>query len=365
MRERYYIHLGGDALFSEGGILKATVYHGPGDVRVEDVPDAGLRNSTDAVVRVTHACICGSDLWFYRGYWDWDSGYRCGHEFMGIVEDVGSEVSGVSVGDRVIAPFTYSDGNCEFCRKGLHTSCVHGGGWGGADNDGGQAEAVRVPHADGTLVRLPESIANDETLLRAALPLTDVMATGHHAAVAAGVEAGSTVAVIGDGAVGLCAVLAATRLGAERVIMLGHHEERIRIAASFGATDVVRSRGEEAVNEIRQMTGGGARHVLEAVGNKSAIDTAVGAVRPGGAIGYVGVPHDANELDRPSLFFGNVTLAGGVAPARAYIPELLEDVVSGKLDPSPVFDRTVDLAGVPEGYAAMDGRSAIKAMVRP
>ncbi len=223
---------------------------------------------------------------------------------------------------------------------------------------------MRVPHADGTLVRLPDSIANDEALLQAALPLTDVMATGHHAAVAAGVEAGSTVAVVGDGAVGLCAVLAASRLGAERVIMLGHHEERIRIATSFGATDVVRSRGEDAINEVREMTGGGARHVLEAVGNKSAIDTAVGAVRPGGAIGYVGVPHDANEIDRPSLFFNNITLAGGVAPARAYIPELLEDVVAGSLDPSPVFDKTVDLAGVPEGYAAMDGRSAIKAMVR-
>lgn len=345
--------------------MKATVYHAPGDVRVEEVPDARIKEPTDAVVRVTHACICGSDLWFYRGYWDWDAGYRCGHEWMGVVEEVGSEVSRVKVGDRVIAPFTYSDGSCEFCQKGLHTSCVHGGGWGGADNDGGQAEAVRAPHADGTLVRLPESLENDERLLKATLPLTDVMATGHHAAVAAGVRAGSTVAVVGDGAVGLCAVLAGRRLNAERVIMLGHHEERIEIARGFGATDVVRTRGAEAAAEVKEMTGGGAHHVLEAVGNKSAIDTAVGAVRAGGAIGYVGVPHDANEIDRPSLFFDNVTLAGGVAPARAYIPELLEDVLAGRLDPSPVLDMTVDLDSVPDGYAAMDGRRAIKTMVRP
>lgn len=232
--------------------MKATVYHAPGDVRVEEVPDARIQEPTDAVVRVTHACICGSDLWFYRGYWDWEAGYRCGHEWMGVVEEVGSEVSGVKVGDRVIAPFTYSDGSCEFCQKGLHTSCVHGGGWGGADNDGGQAEAVRAPHADGTLIRLPESLENDEGLLKAALPLTDVMATGHHAAVAAGVRPGSMVAVVGDGAVGLCAVLAARRLNAERVIMLGHHEERIEIARGFGATDVVRTRGEEAAAEVKE-----------------------------------------------------------------------------------------------------------------
>lgn len=345
--------------------MKATVFHAPGDVRVENVPDAGIQQTTDAVVRVTHACVCGSDLWFYRGYWDWDAGYRCGHEWMGVVEEVGSDVSTVKPGDRVIAPFTYSDGNCEFCQKGLHTSCVHGGGWGGADNDGGQAEAVRAPHADGTLVKLPNSIGNDEDLLKAALPLTDVMATGHHAAISAGVRAGSTVAVVGDGAVGLCAVLAAQRLGADRIIMLGHHEERIKIATGFGATDVVRARGEEAVSQVQEMTDGGANYVLEAVGNKGAIDTAIGAVRAGGSIGYVGVPVDANEIDRASLFFRNVRLSGGVAPARAYIPELLEDVVAGKLDPSPVLDKTVDLDGVPEGYAEMDGRTAIKVMVRP
>lgn len=349
----------------EGDVLRATVYHAPGDVRVENVPDAGIQQPTDAVVRITHACICGSDLWFYRGFWDWETGYRCGHEWMGVVEEVGSEVTTVKPGDRVISPFTYSDGSCEFCQRGLHTSCIHGGGWGGADNDGGQAEAVRAPHADGTLVRLPDSFENDEGLLKAALPLTDVMATGHHAAVAAGVQAGSTVAVVGDGAVGLCAVLAARRLNAGRIIMLGHHEERIKIASLFGATDVVHSRGEEAAAEVKEMTGGGAKYVLEAVGNKGAIDTAIGAVRAGGAIGYVGVPVDANEIDRPSLFFHNVTLAGGVAPARAYIPELLEDVVAGTLDPSPVLNQTVDLDGVPEGYAAMDGRTAIKTMVRP
>jgi threonine dehydrogenase-like Zn-dependent dehydrogenase len=212
---------------------------------------------------------------------------------------------------------------------------------------------------------LPESLENDEALLKATLPLTDVMATGHHAAIAAGVRAGSTVAVVGDGAVGLCAVLASSRLGADRIIVLGHHEGRIKIATDFGATDVVRSRGEEAATEVKEMTSGGAQHVLEAVGNKDAIDTAIGAARAGGAIGCVGLPQDVNEIDRASLFFGNVTLAGGIAPARAYIPELLKNVVAGSLDPSHVLDMTVDLDGVPDGYAAMDGRSAIKAMVRP
>lgn len=342
--------------------MKATVYHAPGDVRVEEVPDSKIEEPTDAVVRITHACVCGSDLWFYRGHWDWETGYRCGHEWMGVVEDVGSEVRNVKPGDRVIAPFTYSDGSCEFCEKDLQTSCIHGGAFGGADSDGGQAEAIRCQQADGTLLKLPDSVEGDDGLLKSILPLTDVMSTGHHAAVSAGVQSGDTVAVVGDGAVGLCGVLAASRLGAGRIIMLGHHEERLEIASKFGATDIVRPRGEEAVNEVMELTNGGAPKVLEAVGNKGSMETAISAARPGGNIGYVGVPSEEISLQIP--FFNNVTLAGGVAPARAYIPELLEDVIAGKIDPSPIFDNTYNLDEVPEGYAAMDERRTIKAMVQ-
>ena len=346
--------------------MRATVYYGPGDVRVENVPDPAIKQPTDAVVRVTHACICGSDLWFYRGQDDWQPGWRTGHEWMGIVEEVGSEVRTMKRGDRVLAPFAFSDGTCEFCTKGLQTSCVHGGFWGGKANDGGQAEAVRAPFADGTLVVVPNSAENDDALLTAILPLTDVMATGHHAAVSARTRRGGTVAVVGDGAVGLCGVLAARRLGAERIIILGRHDNRLEIARHFGATDVVSSRDQQAVDEVIEMTKGGAESVLECVGAQPAMDTALGIVRPGGAVGYVGVPHGSSEaVDLQRMFMSNITLSGGVAPARAYIPELLADVVAGTLDPSPVLDLTVDLNGVPSGYAAMDGREAIKVMVRP
>ncbi|MBV8884925.1 MAG: zinc-dependent alcohol dehydrogenase family protein [Chroococcidiopsidaceae cyanobacterium CP_BM_RX_35] len=345
--------------------MRATVYYGKGDVRVENVPDPEIQQPTDAIVRITHACICGSDLWFYRGLDDWQPGWRTGHEWMGIVEAVGSEVRTVKKGDRVLAPFAFSDGTCEFCSKGLQTSCVHGGFWGGKGNDGGQAEAVRAPFADGTLVAIPPSVENDDTILTAILPLTDVMSTGHHAAVSAGVQQGKTVAVVGDGAVGLCGVLAARRLGAERIIILGRHDKRLELARLFGATDVVKSRGDQAVAEVLEMTKGGAESVLECVGAQSAMDTALGIVRPGGAVGYVGVPHGSGEaVDLTRMFGSNITLRGGVAPARAYIPELLADVVAGKLDPSPVLDLTIDLNGVPSGYAAMDERKAIKAMVK-
>jgi threonine dehydrogenase-like Zn-dependent dehydrogenase len=344
--------------------VKATVYHAPADVRVETVPDPSLQQPTDAIVRVTHACICGSDLWFYRGEAKWEAGWRTGHEFMGVVEAVGASVTTVKVGDRVLAPFAYSDGTCEFCRKNLQTSCLHGDFWGGAHDDGGQGEAVRCPLADGTLVKIPDNAANDERLLAAILPLTDVMGTGHHAALSAGVKPGMTVAVIGDGAVGLCGVLAAKRLGAERIIAFGRHESRLTIAKRFGATDVVSERGEEAVARVIEMTGGGPQAVPECVGNEGSMQMATGMARPGSTVGFVGVPYGADKgLNLKRMFGENVALRGGVAPVRAYIPELLADVLAGKLDPSPVFDRTVDLAGVPGGYAAMDGRSAIKVMV--
>ncbi len=342
--------------------MKATIFHAPGDVRVERVPDPKIQQQTDAVVRITHACICGSDLWFYRGLTEFKPGWRIGHEWMGIVEEVGPAVRTVKKGDRVIAPFTFSDGTCEFCRKGLQTSCTHGGVW-GMEQDGGQAEMIRAPLADGTLVALPPETENDAALLKAILPLTDVMGTGHHAAVSAGVREGLTAAVVGDGAVGLCGVLAARRLGAERIIILGHQPARLELARRFGATDIVSNRGEEAVRQVIEMTQGGADAVLECVGTGDAMNAAVGISRPGGRVGFVGVPHHNVPIDMMQMFRRNIGMQGGMAPVRAYIPELLESVLAGHLDPSPVLDLTVPLDGVPEGYRAMDTRAAIKVMV--
>ena len=345
--------------------MKAAVFHGPGDIRLENVPDARIQEPTDAIVRITYTAICGSDLWFYRGQSEYQAGWRTGHEPMGVVEEVGAEVRHVKPGDLVLAPFAISDGTCEFCRKGLQTSCLHGGFW-ATVNDGAQGEAVRAPFADGTLVRVPDRAAGDEKLIRALFPLTDVMGTGHHAARCAGVGRGVTAVVVGDGAVGLCAVLAAKRLCAERIIAVGHHEDRLAIARRFGATDLVTSSGEEAVAEIREMTKGGADHVLECVGATSSMNTAIQVSRPGGTIGYVGVPHGPAQsgLDIMSLFFANRTLRGGPAPVREYMEELMDDVLAGTLDPSPVFDMTVDLDGIPGGYAAMDERRALKVLVK-
>ncbi|MFF4811772.1 zinc-dependent alcohol dehydrogenase family protein [Micromonospora chersina] len=345
--------------------MRATVIHGPNDVRVEEVPDAAIRTPTDAVVRTVLACICGSDLWAYRGVAQRQPGQRIGHEFLGVVEAVGAEVGSVRVGDLVVAPFVWSDGTCDFCREGLHTSCPHGGFWGSVGSDGGQGEAVRVPYADGTLVKLPAEAAGDERLLTALLALSDVLATGHHAALAARVRPGATVAVVGDGAVGLCGVLAAKRLGAEQIIALGRHTARTDIARSFGATDVVAERGEAAIAAVRELTKGhGAHAVLEAVGTEDSMRTAISIARDGGAVGYVGVPHGGSAgVDIGQMFNRNVALAGGVAPARAYIPELLADVLAGTIDPSPVFDRSVTLDGVPDGYRAMDERTALKVRI--
>ena len=342
--------------------MKATVFHGPRDVRVEEVPDATLREPADALVRVTHACICGSDLWPYRGeLLIYGRNGRMGHEFIGVVEAVGDEVRTLRPGDRVVAPFAFSDGVCEFCGAGLHTSCVRGGYWGGTE-DGGQGEAVRVPLADGTLVALPpDADLADDRLAASLATLTDVMGTGHHAALSAGVGPGATAVVVGDGAVGLCAVLAARRLGAERIIVMGRHDDRLAVARRFGATDEVRERGEEGVARVRELTGGGAHHVLECVGTARSNETAIAVCRPGGVVGHVGVP--AEPVDLLDLHMRNVAMRGGVAPVRAYIPELLDDVLGGRLDPSPVLDLTVSLDEVPAGYSAMDERRAIKALV--
>jgi threonine dehydrogenase-like Zn-dependent dehydrogenase len=344
--------------------MRATVYHGPRDMRIDQVPDPIIGAPTDVVARITHAGICGSDLWPYRGIDHREPGDRMGHEWMGIVEEVGAEVRTIKKGDRVISPFLISDGTCEFCRAGLPSSCVHGERWGGPNN-GGQGEAIRVPYADGTLVVLPPLVEGDEHLLKAILPLTDVMATGHHAAVTAGVRAGSMVAVIGDGAVGLCGVLAAKRLGAERIFLIGHREPRLQLAQAFGATDVIRTRDEQAVQEVREQTHGGAEAVLECVGTFEAMNMAIHMTRPGRSLSLVGFTHASQAPDLTYRLFQNITITGGVAPARAYLPALLQDVIAGKLDPSPVLDMTVDLDGVPAGYAAMDKRSAIKVMVRP
>ena len=345
--------------------MRATTIHAPYDMRVENVPEPVVQLPSDAVVRVLRACSCGSDLWAYRGESERQPGQRIGHEFLGLVEETGSDVRTVRRGDLVVAPFMWSDGVCDYCREGLTTSCEHGGFWGSVGYDGGQGEAVRVPFADGTLVQLPKEAASDERLLSSLLTLSDVLGTGHHAALGAGVRPGATVAVVGDGAVGLCAVLAARRLGAERIIALGRHQVRTDIARRFGATDVVAERGDAAVEAVRELTRGqGAHAVIEAVGTEQSMRTAVDITRDGGAIGYVGVPHGSGTgLDLGVMFDRNIALRGGVAPVRAYIPELLPDVLDGSVDASPVFDMTVGLEGVPDGYKAMDERSALKVLV--
>jgi threonine dehydrogenase-like Zn-dependent dehydrogenase len=342
--------------------MRATVMHGAGDVRIENVPDAHLIEPTDALVRVTRAAICGSDLWPYKSMPPDETGRRMGHEFIGIVEAVGTDVRTVKAGDVVVAPFLYSDGTCVFCHEGLHSSCLHGGRYGWGDVDGGQGEAVRVPQADGTLVVLP--VGKDHALMPSLLTLTDVMGTGHHAAVSARVGPGKTAAVVGDGAVGLCGVIAARRLGAEQIILLGRHPDRIALAKEFGATDIVSERGEEAVERVRELTGGfGVHSVLECVGHGDSTHTAIGIARPGGVVGRVGVPQEESIPDAVSTLFRNVTISGGVAPVRAYIEELLPDVLDGVIEPGRVFDRVTNIDGVPDGYRVMNEREAIKVMI--
>jgi threonine dehydrogenase-like Zn-dependent dehydrogenase len=344
--------------------MRATVMYGAGDVRIDEVPDATIAEPTDALLRITRSCICGSDLWPYKSMEPTEDGARMGHEFIGVVEDVGEAVQGFARGDVVVAPFVWSDGTCEFCEQGLQTSCLHGGFWGSPGVDGGQGEAVRVPQADGTLVKLP--VGEDDALMPSLLTLSDVFATGHHAAVGARVRPGTIAAVVGDGAVGLCGVLAAQRLGAEQIILLGRHRDRTDIGVGFGATDVVAERGDEAVERVKELTGGlGAHAVLECVGYEDSFKTSMGIVRAGGAIGRVGVPQFADMPGARDSFRRNVTVSGGIAPARAYIEELLPEVLDGTLEPGRVFDREIGLEDVPDGYRAMDDREAIKVLVKP
>ena len=344
--------------------MRATLIYGAGDVRIEDVPDPVLQDPTDAIVRVVRSCICGSDVWPYGSRAATAEGGRIGHEFLGVVEDVGADVAGIRRGDLVVAPFVWADNTCGFCREGLQTSCRHGGLWARDGIDGGQGEAVRVPQAKGTLVKLP--VGPDSALLPALLSLSDVFPTGHHCAVTAGVNPRTTVTVIGDGAVGLSAVLAAKRLGAERIILMGRHKDRTDLGREFGATDVVAERGEEGVARVRELTGGDGTHtVLECVGLKPAIETAFGVVRDGGTVSRVGAPQYPDVPADFGVFSRNITLTGGVAPARAYIEQLLPDVLEGRVQPGKVFDRTVTLDEVPDGYRAMADRSALKVLIQP
>lgn len=338
--------------------MRATLMYGAGDVRVEHVDDPRIEQTTDAIVRVVRACVCGSDLHPFHDLAASEQGTTMGHEFLGVVEELGSEVRSVARGDLVVASFSFQDNTCPICRDGVQTACPHGGFFSTA-----QAEAVRVPQADGTLVKLP--VAEDSELLPSLLTLADVYGTGYHAAKQARVTPGDTVAVIGDGAVGLLAVLSAKQLGAEQIILMGRHTARTDLGREFGATDVVAERGDEGIARVRDLTGGfGSHKVLEAVGYRAAYDQALGVVRPGGIISRVGVPqYEDAPVGFTSLFGRNITLNGGPAPVRAYIEELLPAVLDGTVQPGRVFDRTVDLDHIAGGYSAMNDREALKVLV--
>jgi len=344
--------------------MRATVMYGAGDVRIENVPDASIVDPTDALLRVTRACICGSDLWPYKDLKPDDPPRVMGHEAIGVIEEVGGDVKNIKKGDFVIMPFAFSDGTCEFCEEGLNTSCILGGFFGNPQIAGAQAEALRVPQAEGTLFTVPST--DDGALLASLLTLSDVMGTGFHAALMAAVEEGDRVAVVGDGAVGLCGVIAAKMLGAEQIIIMGRHPQRLELAKDFGATDVVSERGDEAVERVKEITGGyGVHAVLECVGSEQSMLTSMQIVRPGGAVGRVGVPHYQAIPETATTFFHNVTVSGGPAPVRAYIEDLLPSILDGSIQPGRVFDRTIGLDGVPDGYRAMNDREALKVMIDP
>ena len=344
--------------------MRATIMYGAGDVRVENVPDPSLVEPTDAILRVVRACVCGSDLWPYNDMPKSETGQSMGHEAIGVVEAVGRDVQRVKKGQVVVMPFAISDGTCDFCKEGLPTACEHVGFVGNRGMNGAQAEALRIPFADGTLYAI--DVTKNDARMPSLLTLSDVMGTGHHAAVVARVAPGKTVAVIGDGAVGLCGVIAAKRLGAERIILLGRHRDRIELARAFGATDVVSERGTDAIEHVRNLSKGqGAHAVLECVGTRDATQTAVEIARAGDAVGRVGVPHYDAIPGADVTFYKNVIVGGGPAPVRAYIKELLPDVLEGRIEPGRVFDRTVGLDGVPDAYRAMQARETIKVMVTP
>lgn len=338
--------------------MRATVIHGPRDIRFEEVPDPTIQKPTDAIVKVTAACICGSDLWPYRGDDETHDPHTIGHECLGEVVEVGSEVRDFRPGDHVVVPFDHCDNTCPACRNGAHSACDNFG-----ITQSGQAEYALVTQADGSLVSTGG--APDADLVPSLLTLSDVMATGWHAAVAAGVREGGTAVVVGDGAVGLCGVLAASRMGAETVIAMSRHEPRQELARRFGATHVVAERGKEGVAAVKEILGGvGGDAVLECVGNGPAFEQAFRVARPGATVGFVGVPHGA-EAPLRLMFSKNVGLAGGIAPVRRYLPELLQLVLDREIEPGLVFDKTLPLDQVADGYRAMDERSAIKVLLQP
>jgi threonine dehydrogenase-like Zn-dependent dehydrogenase len=342
--------------------MKAVIFNGPRSIELGERPDPQIQEPTDAVVRVVLGCVCGSDLWYYRG----DSPHALGpigHEFIGVLEEVGPYVKNVRKGDLVVAPFTYCDGTCANCLAGWPSSCLNGGSFGNHGVDGGQGEAVRVPFADPTLVKVPGSGYSDDTM-KSLLALSDVMCTGHHAAVSAGVKQGDTVAVVGDGAVGLCAVIAAKRLGAKRLIALSRNPARQKLASEFGATDILAERGDEATAKIMDMTGGiGVDAALECVGTGQSMATAFSIACVGSVVGAIGAPHDV-VVPINTVIFRDIGLRGGVSPVRRYIPELLDDVLSGKMNPGRVFDYSTDLEHIKEAYDAMNERRAIKSLLQ-
>lgn len=345
--------------------MKAAYFIGKDKIEVREVDKPSIQEKTDAIVRVVYACVCGSDLWYYRGIAEHPEG-SIGHEFIGVVEQVGNDISSLKIGDFVIAPFAYSDNTCPHCLAGFQTACTHGGFFGGGNpGDGGQAEYVRVPQADGTLVVVPDAKNLSEDMLASLLSLSDVMGTGYHAAVSAQVKEGDTVVVIGDGAVGLSGVLSAKMLGAKRIIVLGStHESRHELARKWGATDIITERSKDAVKAVMDLTDTiGADAVLECVGTKDANETAFAVARPGAIVGRVGVPHEV-EISAMGTFFRNIGMRGGPAPVRQYLPDLLDAVLKGEINPGEVFDLKTDLDDIAEAYAAMDERRAIKTLVK-
>jgi threonine dehydrogenase-like Zn-dependent dehydrogenase len=340
--------------------MRGAILYGPRDIRVEQRADPEIEQPTEAVIRLAATCVCGSDLWPYRGIEPVDGPSPMGHEYAGVVEEVGSGVRTIKPGQFVIGSFFASDNTCEICRAGYQTSCLHREPVGAI---GTQAERARIPLADGTLVATPEVPPDD--LVPSLLAASDVLGTGWFSAVAADVQPGKTVAVVGDGAVGLLAVLAARQLGAERIIAMSRHKSRQKLALAFGATDIVTERGDDGVAAVKDLTGGlGAHSVIEAVGTQESMMQAIRSTRPGGHVGYVGVSHDV-ELPGQELFFSHVHLHGGPAPVRRFLPELIDLIWNRQIDPGQVFDLTLPLDQAAEGYRAMDERRAIKTLLRP
>jgi threonine dehydrogenase-like Zn-dependent dehydrogenase len=340
--------------------MRGAVLYAPGDVRVEERADPTIVEPTDAVIRLSATCVCGSDLWPYRGVEAVEGPSPMGHEYAGIVQEVGSQVRNIKPGQFVVGSFFASDNTCQLCRAGYQTACINRQPIGA---EGAQAELLRVPLADGTLVATPDLPSDD--LIPSLLAASDVLGTGWFGAVAAEAGPHTTVAVVGDGAVGLLAVLAARQLGAERIIAMSRHQPRQQLAIQFGATDIVTERGDEGVARIKELTGGlGAHSVVEAVGTQESMLQAIGSTRPGGHVGYVGVAHGV-ELPGTELFYSHVHLHGGPAPVRRFLPELVDLIWNRRIDPGKVFDLTLPLEEAAEGYRAMDERRAIKALLRP